>query len=94
MVRVHPETGRKVLFVNELWTESIVGVSPLESAHLLRMLWDHAALPEFTMRWQWREGDLALFDNRSTQHYAVRDYTGNRVLQKGYVKGDRPVGPG
>jgi taurine dioxygenase len=93
VVRVHPETGRKALFVNELWTETIVGVSPHESDCLLRMLWDHAARPEFTMRWQWQVGDLVLWDNRSFQHYAVRDYQGTRVLQKGYVQGDRPLGP-
>jgi taurine dioxygenase len=45
------------------------------------------------MRWRWRVNDLALWDNRSFQHYAVRDYQGQRVLQKSYVQGDRPVGP-
>jgi len=94
VVRVHPETGRKALFVNELWTEKIVGVSPHESECLLAMLWKHAQSPEFTMRWRWRIGDLALWDNRSFQHYAVRDYRGDRVLQKAYVQGDRPRGPG
>lgn len=94
VVRVHPETGRRALFVNELWTESIVGLSPHESDSLLAMLWKHSQSPEFTMRWRWQVGDLALWDNRSFQHYAVRDYTGERVLQKGYVRGDRPVGPG
>jgi taurine dioxygenase len=93
VVRVHPETGRKALFVNELWTERIVGLSPHESDSLLAMLWKHAQSPEFTMRWRWQVGDLALWDNRSFQHYAVRDYQGERVLQKGYVQGDRPVGP-
>lgn len=93
VVRVHPETRRKALFVNELWTEKIVGVSEHESDCLLRMLWEHSQKPEFTMRWQWRANDLAFWDNRAFQHYAVRDYDGKRVLQKGYVKGDRPVGP-
>jgi len=93
VVRVHPETGRQALFVNELWTEKIVGISQHESDCLLRMLWEHAQRPEFTMRWQWRVNDLALWDNRAFQHYAVRDYAGTRVLQKGYVQGDRPVGP-
>lgn len=93
VVRVHPETGRKALFVNELWTESIVGLSPHESDSLLAMLWKHSANPEFTMRWRWAPNDLALWDNMAFQHYAVRDYTGNRVLQKAYVKGGRPVGP-
>ena len=49
--------------------------------------------PEFTMRWQWQVGDLALWDNMAFQHYAVRDYHGNRVLQKSYVQGERPRGP-
>jgi taurine dioxygenase len=93
VVRVHPETGRKALFVNELWTEKIVGVSQHESDSLLAMLWKHSQSPEFTMRWRWRVNDLALWDNRSFQHYAVRDYQGQRVLQKGYVQGDRPYGP-
>ena len=93
VVRVHPETGRKALFVNELWTDSIVGLSPHESDSLLRMLWKHAESPEFTMRWQWQVNDLAIWDNRSFQHYAVQDYHGNRVLQKSYVAGERPVGP-
>jgi taurine dioxygenase len=93
VVRVHPETGCKALFVNELWTEKIVGVSSFESESILRMLWTHSQRPEFTMRWKWRKNDIVLWDNRSFQHYAVADYTGTRVLQKGYVKGDRPVGP-
>ena len=93
VVRAHPETGRKALFVNELWTERIVGVSQHESDSLLAMLWKHSQAPEFTMRWRWRVNDLALWDNRSFQHYAVRDYQGQRVLQKGYVQGDRPRGP-
>ena len=93
VVRVHPETGRKALFVNELWTERLIDVSQRESDCLLDMLWKHSQAPEFTMRWQWRVNDLALWDNRAFQHYAVRDYTGNRVLQKSYVQGDRPVGP-
>ena len=93
VVRVHPETGRRSLFVNELWTERIVGVSEHESRSILRMLWDHAARPEFTMRWQWRRNDLAFWDNRAFQHYAVRDYEGERILQKAYVKGDAPRGP-
>ena len=93
VVRVHPETGRKALFVNALWTESIIGVSAHESQAILAMLWQHSASEEFTMRWRWQVGDLALWDNMAFQHYAVRDYTGNRVLQKAYVKGERPVGP-
>jgi taurine dioxygenase len=93
VVRVHPETGRKALFVNELWTEKIVGVSSHESDSILAMLWKHSMSPEFTMRWRWQVNDLALWDNMAFQHYAVRDYTGTRVLQKAYVAGERPAGP-
>lgn len=93
VVRVHPETGRKALFVNELWTDRIVGVSQHESDSILQMLYAHSQRAEFTMRWQWRENDLAFWDNRAFQHYAVRDYEGERVLQKSYVRGDKPVGP-
>lgn len=93
VVRVHPETGKKALFVNELWTDRIVGVSQHESDSILRMLYTHSQRAEFTMRWQWRENDLAFWDNRAFQHYAVRDYEGERVLQKAYVRGDKPVGP-
>ena len=93
VVRVHPETGKKALFVNELWTDHIVGVSKHESESILTMLYRHSQRAEFTMRWQWRENDLAFWDNRAFQHYAVRDYEGERVLQKAYVKGDVPVGP-
>jgi taurine dioxygenase len=93
VVAVHPETGRKALYVNELWTESIVGLSKLESDSLLAMLWKHSQAEEFTMRWRWRENDIALWDNRSFQHYAVMDYHGTRVLQKSYVRGERPCGP-
>jgi len=93
VVIVHPETARKALYVNELWTERLVGVSQHESDSLLAMLWKHSQAPEFTMRWKWQVNDIALWDNRSFQHYAVMDYHGTRVLQKSYVAGERPRGP-
>jgi len=92
-VRVHPETGRKALFVDELWTERIVELQPDESASLLAFLFEHVKKPNFTMRWQWQTNDLALWDNRAFQHYAVNDYTSNRVMQKSLLAGDRPYGP-
>ena len=92
-VRVHPETGRKALFVDELWTERIVELAPDESASLLAYLFQHVKKPNFTMRWQWQPNDLALWDNRSFQHYAVNDYTEHRVMQKSLLAGDRPYGP-
>jgi alpha-ketoglutarate-dependent taurine dioxygenase len=93
-VRVHPETGRKALFVDELWTERIVELAPDESASFLAFLFEHVKKPHFTMRWQWQPNDLALWDNRSFQHYAVNDYTEHRVMQKSLLAGDRPYGPG
>ena len=93
LVRVHPETGRKALFVNELWTERLVELSPAEGNAILAMLYEHVKSPEFTMRWRWKLGDIALFDNRSTQHYAMRDYDTTRVMQKSILAGDRPYGP-
>ena len=92
-VRVHPETGRKVLFVDELWTERIVELEADESASLLAFLFEHVKKPAFTMRWHWQPHDLALWDNRAFQHYAVNDYATNRVMQKSLLAGDRPYGP-
>ncbi len=93
VVRVHPETGRKALFVNELWTERLVGVPEDESRDILEMLYAQTRRLEFMMRWRWRKNDVVFWDNCAFQHYAVRDYTGRRVLQKGYIKGERPFGP-
>jgi taurine dioxygenase len=74
MVTVHPETGRKALFVNRGWTTSIVGMGQNESAGVLAALFNHAEKPEFNTRWTWTPGDAALWDNRCTMHYAVNDY--------------------
>ena len=93
VVRIHPESGRRALFVNELWTERLIDVAPHESEGLLALLYAHARRPEYTMRWRWQRNDIAVWDNRSFQHYAVRDYTERRVLQKINVAGDRPFGP-
>jgi taurine dioxygenase len=93
MVRVHPETGRKALFVNELWAERVVGLDDNESKHLLAMLFEHIASPLFSVRWRWQVNDVAFWDNRSFQHYAVRDYDATRVMQKSLLAGDRPYGP-
>jgi taurine dioxygenase len=83
MVRTHPVTGRKALFVNRGWTSRIDGFSVIESQGILQMLWAHSEKPEFTVRWSWTPGDAALWDNRCTQHYAVDDYgTETRVLHR------------
>ena len=74
VVRTHPETGRRVLFVNAIFTSHIVGMDRQESDELLATLYRQATIPEFQYRHRWRAGDVALWDNRSTQHYAVSDY--------------------
>jgi len=74
MVGRHDVTGRPYLYVNRLWTRSVDGLSPLESRHLLAMLFEHAEQPEFQVRWRWSAGDAALWDNRCTMHYALSDY--------------------
>lgn len=92
-VMVHPETGRKSLFVNESWTTEIVELTPAESAHVLALLFEHVKSPDFSMRWRWAPNDLALWDNRAVQHYAVPDYSEERVMQRVVLAGDRPRGP-
>jgi taurine dioxygenase len=94
VVRVHPESGAKMLNVNANWTQSIDGLAYEESAALLRFLLDHVKSPEFQVRLHWNQGDVAFWDNRAVQHYAVADYTSRRVMQRVTITGDRPVGPG
>jgi taurine dioxygenase len=92
VVRVHPETGRKALFVNRSFTTRIESVSKLESAWLLGMLLEHAEQPAFQMRHRWRANDLVMWDNRCTQHLAVADYApAHRLMHRITVQGDRPV---
>jgi taurine dioxygenase len=76
----HPGSGRKALYVNAAFTVRILGWTDEESRPLLQYLYQHAARPEFTYRFQWREGSLAFWDNRCTWHYALNDYHGHRRL--------------
>ena len=76
----HPESGKKILYVNSGFTTHFVGWTAEESAPLLRYLYEHAARPEFQYRFQWHDGSIAFWDNRSTWHYAVNDYDGERRL--------------
>jgi taurine dioxygenase len=90
VVRTHPVTGRKALFINEGFTERLIGVSRKESDAVLGYLFAHTRVPEFQVRFRWKKGDLAVWDNRVTQHYAVSDYTERRVMHRITIKGDRP----
>ena len=91
VVQTHPETGKKVLFVNALFTTHIDGLPPLESAEVLQFLWRHATLPEFTCRFSWAPDSLVLWDNRSTQHKPVNDFfPATRRLHRVVSEGDQP----
>ncbi|WP_410648727.1 TauD/TfdA dioxygenase family protein [Amycolatopsis sp. cmx-4-54] len=91
VVRTHPETGRRTLFVNQAFTTHIVGMDRDESDRLLRYLFSRAHVPEFQVRFGWRPGSVAFWDNRATQHYAVNDYHPYaRVAERVAIVGDRP----
>ena len=78
VVRVHPKTKRKVLYVNRAFTSRFVGQSEAESLPLLEALWAHACQPEFTCRYRWHQHTVGIWDNCATQHYAINDYYGQR----------------
>ena len=92
VVRTHPETGRKSLFVNPAHTISFDGWTELESAGLLAFLFAHQISPEFQCRLSWQAGDIAVWDNRCTLHYPLNDYHGyRRLLHRITLKGDQPA---
>lgn len=90
VVLTHPETGRKALYVNESFVTRIIELEPLESAAVLSFLFRHVERPDFAVRWKWTPNDLAFWDNRSVQHYAVPDYESRRVVQRIVLAGLRP----
>jgi taurine dioxygenase len=91
VVRTHPETGRKTLFVNPSFTTRIVGLDPDESEELLQYLFRQAHVPEYQVRFRWEPNAIAFWDNRATQHYAVSDYYPHpRKVERVAIVGDRP----
>jgi len=92
VVRTHPETGAKVLFVNPGFTSHIAELERHESDALLTFLYAHSVRPEYTVRYHWTQGDVGFWDNRATQHSVVGDFgTQHRVIQRVTLKGDEPV---
>ncbi|WP_416898845.1 MAG: TauD/TfdA dioxygenase family protein [Minwuia sp.] len=92
LVRIDPESGRKALYVNEHFTRRIVEMRAQESDLLLGYLTKWVQQPAFTVRYNWTEGTICMWDNRYTQHYVVNDFVGERVIERVTVMGDRPVG--
>ena len=90
LIRTHPETGRKALYIGS-HAERFADMTDEESAPLMNYLMQHARRPEFTCRFKWRQGSIALWDNRCCQHFAVNDYPGERRrMHRITLKGDRP----
>ena len=91
LVRVHPETGERTLLLGH-FVKKILGVSSADSAHLFQVFQDHISRLENTVRWRWAVGDVAVWDNRATQHYAINDYGDqHRLVRRVTVNGDVPL---
>lgn len=92
VIRVHPESGDRSLLLGG-FARQLVGYSTVESSDLIRILQQHVTRPDNTVRWQWRVGDVAIWDNRATQHYAIDDYgTQHRRMHRVTVAGSIPQG--
>ena len=96
IVRTHPETGKKILFVNWTYTTKIVGMDKKGSDEILNKIYIHQARLDFTCRFQWTENAVAIWDNRSVQHYAIADFFPGkglgyeRVMDRIAIQGDKP----
>jgi alpha-ketoglutarate-dependent taurine dioxygenase len=95
VVRVHPETGERALFVNPNFTSHIVELSRQEGRHLLAMLYEHMTNPSFSVRFRWQPGSIAFWDNRATAHVVPTDVPpgAHRAMQRITIAGDLPAGP-
>ncbi len=94
VVRVHPETGERSLFVNPLFTDKVDGLRRRESDALLALLYETAVAPQRVVRWKWETGDVAIWDNRCTMHYALLDFgVSRRRLLRVALEGEQPTGP-
>jgi taurine dioxygenase len=91
VVRTHPVSGRRALFVNPVFTLDVVGMRPDESAYLLEFLYAQSRIPEHQVRFRWEPGSVAMWDNRSVQHYVIFDRIYRRVMHRVTIAGDRPV---
>ena len=91
VIRTHPESAKKVLFVNSLFTTRILELEKQESAALLEFLYEHVTTPEFSCRFNWEPNTIAIWDNRSTQHKPINDYfPAHRMLHRIVIDGDMP----
>jgi len=92
VVRVHPVTGKKALYVNEHFTRRIVEMNATESQMLLAYLTQWVSNPRFTVRYNWTPGTIAMWDNRCTQHFVINDFVGERIIQRVTIMGDKVEG--
>jgi taurine dioxygenase len=91
VIRIHPESGKKVIFVNALFTTKIMGLSEKESSTILSFLYEHIITPAYTCRFHWEPNSIAIWDNRSTQHKPINDYfPAHRLLERIAIDGDKP----
>jgi taurine dioxygenase len=91
VVRTHPVSGKRGIYVNHSFTTRIIELEPEKSADVLNFLTSHVARPEFVVRWKWKQYDMAFWDNRLTQHYAFADYLPHRrVMHRATILGDKP----
>ena len=92
VVRLHPETQRRALYINQHFTRRIVELSPEESEAVLKYLIGWISHPKFSVRYRWQPGTVCMWDNRCTQHMVLNDFTGERIIQRVTVTGDKVFG--